>query len=137
MTEMTQREYWEEVESLAKSITEETFDSLDRETQEAIKATARSDAFDVSDTAREALQERLWETIDSHQWVIYTSYNFDVLRFSANEEYSITEFGADSILNKDRDGVNWAAMAFGALYADVRAHSAFGVLQEETEEVSE
>lgn len=129
MDEMTQREYWDEVASLAKSITGETLDSLDAETQ----AEVRENGFDAVDSAREALQERLWETIDGHQWVIYTSYNFDVLRFSDNEEYSIVEFGADSVLTEDRDGIKWAALAFGALYADVLEHSAFGVV--ETEEV--
>ena len=133
MADMTQREYWDEVESLAKSITEETFDYLDDED----KADVRENGFDANDNAREALHERLWETIDGHQWIIYTSYNFDVLRFSDNEEYAIVNFGAESVLTEDKDGIKWAALAFGALYADVQEHSAFGVLQEETEEVGE
>ena len=130
---MTQREYWEEVESLAKSITEETLDSLDAETQ----AKVREQGFDAVDSASEVLQERLWETIDGHQWIIYTAYNFDVLRFSDNEDYSITEFGADSILTDDRDGIRWGALAFGALYADVQEHSAFGVVQEDAKDAEE
>lgn len=120
--DMTRSEYWAEVASLAKSITEETFADLDEDTQAEVRE-ADGDLNEV-DEAREALSERLWETIDGHQWIIYTSYNFDVLRFSDNESYSIDNFGADSIVADGR--IKWEALAFGALYADVQEHSDFG-----------
>ena len=55
MEDITRHEYWTEVASIAKTVTEE----------------ARADADDIID--------RLHETIDSHQWVIYTFYNMQVL----------------------------------------------------------
>ncbi len=56
--------------------------------------------------------------------VIYTAYNFDVLRFSDNDGYAIENWGAESAV---KDGVlNTAGLAFGALYADVLEHSDFG-----------
>ena len=110
---MDQREYWSEVASLAASITEETWDSMDPKP-------------DTIDDMQEELHERLWETIDGHQWIIYTAYNYDVLRFSENDGYSVENFGAESVI---RDGaLNTAALAFGALYADVLEHSDFGVI---------
>lgn len=94
--EMTQGDYWREVRSIVDSLLEES----------------HSDGED-----REGLETRLWETIDGHQWVIYTAYNFDVMKHSPNDGYSAENFGADSIV---KDGaLDTAAIAFGALYADV------------------
>ena len=105
--EMTNREYWAEVSSLAESIQEETRDDMDG-------------VFDCDwtrDEYEEALRERLHETIDGHQWVIYTAYNYEVLRHSDNDGYMVEEFGADNLAP---DGVlNTNALAFWALYADV------------------
>ena len=122
MTEdMSRGEYWEEVSSLAKSITEECLDNFDAKTQTEIQ-----EDNDHSDF-REALDERTWETIDGHQWVIYTAYNFDIMRFSDNDGYSAENFGAEAIV---KDGqLNTAAIAFGALYADVIEHSAYGLVE--------
>lgn len=128
-------EYWGEVASLARSITDEAFDYLDDEDKAEVLA-ADGD-LNSSDNAREALDERLWETIDGHQWVIYTAYNFDVLRHSANTDYAVENWGVESIV--DETGLKWAALAFGALYADVRDHvdfgsiSAFGPISSELE----
>jgi hypothetical protein len=87
-------------------------------------AAVRSIAEELFEEARErktdhdAVEERLWETVDGHEWVIYTRHNYDVLRHSANSDYAYDNWGADSIVSSET-GVNWAAMAFGALYADV------------------
>ena len=97
MSEMTQGDYWREVASIAETVAEESHaDGLDRDD----------------------LDERLWETIDGHQWVIYTAYNFDILRHSPNDDYYGTNFGAEGIATDA--GMNWSALAFGALYADVQ-----------------
>lgn len=124
--DMSRREYWEEVASLAKSITEECLEGFDAEIQAEIREDNDHGGF------REALNERTWETIDGHQWVIYTAYNFDIMRFSDNTGYSAENFGVESIV-KDGD-LNTAAIAFGALYADVIEHSDYGLLVEEEEE---
>jgi hypothetical protein len=50
------REYWKEVEEIARDCAERARDE-DRE-----------------------LSEVVWETVDSHQWVIYNAYHYDVLR---------------------------------------------------------
>ena len=121
--DMTRTEYWKEVASLAESITEETLDEFDSETQAEIREDNDHNEF------RDSLTERLHETIDSHQWVIFTAYNFDVMKFSPNDDYSVVNFGAESIV--DETGLNTAVIAYGALCADVQEHSAFGVVEEE------
>lgn len=98
--EITYSEYWTEIAELAKSITEE----------------ARNEDREIS--------EALHETIDSHEWVIYTARAMRVLCISNNDGYSAENFGVDSVV---KDGVmQWSAMAFGAMYADVTEHSDFG-----------
>ena len=105
-TEMNYGEYWREVASLAETITAE----------------AAADGDDLHD--------RLHETIDGHEWVIYTYRNHEVLRFSENDEYALVEG-----LYEPQAGepLNWAAMAYGALYADVMSHEAFGALRSDSE----
>ncbi len=56
MDAITQKDYWEEIESLAKQCIEEAKEQ-DRE-----------------------LSEVIWETCDGHQWVIYTAYHHQVLQ---------------------------------------------------------
>ena len=98
MSDISYREYWDEVRSLAAQCVEE--------------AKEQCDPCEDSD-----IHDRVWETCDGHQWVIYTAYNFDVLKHSENDGYSVDSFGADSIVE---DGnIRWCALAFGALYADV------------------
>ncbi len=76
----------------------------------------------VDETFQEAREhqtipiEHLHETIDGHQWVIYTAYAFDVLKHSDNGDYSAEQFGAESLV---KDGqTNWAVMVYGAMYGD-------------------
>ena len=121
--EMTQRDYWNEVTSIAESVTSETFDEFDKGTQREIMEDNQLDEF------REMLQERLHETIDGHQWIIYTSYNYDVMRFSDNEGAAIEDMGSD-VLVKD-GSLNTALIAYCALEADVVNHGAFGMIEEE------
>ena len=122
MSEMTSHEYWKEVSDLASGITQECFDEFPEDQQAEIREDNDNDAF------REALYERLHETIDGHQWVIYTAYNFDILRHSPNNDYSVVNFGAEGVANEA--GMNWGYLAYGALYADVQEHSSFGVVEE-------
>lgn len=97
--EITYRDYWTEVAGLAKQITEEAKE-YDR------------DIFDV-----------LHETIDGHNWVIYTCKAQSIISHSSNDNYSVENFGVESIL--DERSLNWSAIAFGCLYGDVSEHSEF------------
>lgn len=100
--DMTRSEYWAEVRSLAQSIREDAIERWDN---------GNGDDWD------EALSEAMYEAVDGHQWVIYTAYNFDVLRFSENEGYSVENFGIETVVS---DGaIHWAMLAYGALYGDV------------------
>ena len=63
------REYYDEIASLAADIVKEA--EGDRET-----------AFD-----------RAHETVDGHQWIIYTRYNAQVLDHSSNESAHFDNFG--------------------------------------------
>lgn len=95
---MNQREYYAETRSIAEGIIEEA--------QDAGKI----------DHAR--VDDLLWEFVNDHEWVIYTHFNHEVLRHSANDGYAFEEFGADFCFDPET-GVKWAALAFWALHADV------------------
>lgn len=93
---ITYRAYWTEVDSIVTNILEE------------------SREYKVS---YDDVQERVWEDVDGHQWVIYTRYHYEVLGHSENDGYTVENFGADSAV---KDGqLDTAALAFGALYGDV------------------
>ena len=99
MKRIDYRDYWTEVAELAKSITAE----------------AREHDREIGDV--------LHETIDGHEWVIYTYMAQQVLVHSPNDGYAVEEFGIDAVI---QDGsLNWSALAFGAMYADVSEHSDF------------
>lgn len=102
---ITDQEYWAEINAIVESIAEE----YTPETQE--------DAHNA-----------LWEVIDGHQWVIYTSHNFEVLARSHNAAYAVENWGIESAI---KDGeMHWAGLAFGALYGDVIESSAWDQLME-------
>jgi hypothetical protein len=107
---ITHEEYWTEIESLAKAVSEE----------------ARKGRRDIRDA--------LHETIDGHGWVIYLAYHFDVLRHSPNEDAYFDEMGTgfpDAACLSDITTL----CVFYALMADVQQHSAF--TEEEDEEPEE
>jgi hypothetical protein len=87
------------------------------EEADGIARTSLAEGNSESD-AEEARETWLHETIDGHQWVIYTYYNFFVLAHSENDSAFTDEFGTEGVV---RDGnINWAALAYMALLADVR-----------------
>lgn len=106
--QITSAQYWNEVDSLAKTIAEEAMQQSDND---------RSDAEELINDSI------LHETIDGHQWIIYYAYNLDVYHHSDNSNYLIDNFGneeAGTILQeKGLDGLH-QALAFLALYADVQ-----------------
>ena len=96
---MTEKEYWDEIKSLAESVTEE-----------------------AKEYSRE-LSEVLWETIDGHEWVIYTARNFEVLAISPSDGAYIENFGPEGIV---KDGVlNTAILTYAAMEQDIQNHYAF------------
>tara|TARA_R100000458_G_scaffold115_1_gene74 strand:+ start:356 stop:736 length:381 start_codon:yes stop_codon:yes gene_type:complete len=106
MSTYTSSEYRTDCRELAESIFEECIEA---------------DLEATPDELREALQESLWESVDSHESVIYTWRAQLVVAHSPNDDYALTEFGPESVLLDD-GGVNWSAMAHGAMYADVSEH---------------
>jgi len=104
--DITHREYWDEVESLAT---------------ECVRLSQENDS-DLSD--------EIHEMVDGHQWVIYTAYNYDVLKRTE----------ADSEIEEHLEGETidgWHAMlakaAYFGLAGDVGTRAAT-MLEEESEE---
>lgn len=108
MTDITRTSYNEEIRSIADELVKEAMEQCDNDREDA----------------EEAINDRmLHETIDGHQWVIYTAYNMDVLRHSDSSDAYTDNFGtedAGSVL-KERgiDGLH-AVMAYCAMEQDVR-----------------
>lgn len=113
MSNITQAQYWSEVNSLATSIVSEAAGQAGCNT---------ADTFD-RDSIYETIHDTvLHETIDGHQWVIYYAYNLDVLQHSDNDDYMIDNIGiepAGQVLKENGLSGLHAALAFWALYADV------------------
>lgn len=66
---------------------------------------------------REALIERIHETADGSQMVIYTGQAMDVLRYSDNDGAYGDNYGSEGMVS---DGsINWSALAYAALEADI------------------
>ncbi len=66
----------------------------------------------------EAVDTYLHETIDGHQWVIYTWRSQMVALVSDNSDAFVDQFGTEGLV---KDGaINWAGMAYCALEQDVR-----------------
>ena len=105
---MNNQEYWNEVNEIADIIACESMQECDNDREQAEEL--------INDS-------RLHETIDGHQWVIYYSYNLDVIKHSDNADYMQDNFGAEciaaSLESGGIDGLH-TAMAFWALYADVQ-----------------
>ena len=104
---MNYHEYWTEINSLADSIACEAMQDNDSDID-----AARDDIWD----------SRLHETIDGHQWVIYYSYNLDVIAHSDNDDYMVDNFGSEALEHSLKegglDGLHMA-IAFWCMYADV------------------
>ncbi len=90
-------EYYAEVRSLAEDV------------QAQVKAGQLKDS--------EAVTEYLYETIDGHQWVIYTWRSQMVVLVSDNSDALVDSQGAEGLV---KDGnINWGAIAYYALEQDV------------------
>ena len=65
------------------------------------------------------VQDVLCETIDGHEWVIYTHQNHGVLQHGNAEAY--TENYDSEMPMTDGGEINWALLAYAALESDVQA----------------
>lgn len=108
MSDITYRDYWEQINAIAEELATTAI-----EANEGDKDAALDQINDYM----------LHETIDGHQWVIYNSYNADVMRHSENEDYYIDNFGGDdaAYVLKERglSGLH-NVIAFWCMYADVQ-----------------
>ncbi len=117
---MNNQEYWKEINAIAENMVSEVMDEQDND----------------KDAAEEEINDsRLHETIDGHQWVIYYSYNLDVIKHSNNDDYYNDNFGAESLaasLEQGGLGTLHCHIAFWCMYADVQEalESAFEEYQE-------
>lgn len=101
MSDITEREYFEQVQDVAD------------ECLERAKKRYTDDGQDMS----EAFDEILHEIIDGHEWIIYTWKARQILMISPNESACVDDFGAESVV---RDGrIHWEGMAFCAMHRDV------------------
>lgn len=106
MPEMNNRaEYWESVRSYAEGILEE----LEIKTLEDFAA--REDSGEISD--------RVWETVDNSQWIIYYSYNMTVLDASDNPD-AFDDAGIELDVSKGWRHI-LTQVAFFAMEHDIRA----------------
>ena len=104
--ELTYTKYWTEIKSIAKCLVEESMADNDNDKEQAEE--------DINDS-------RLHETIDGHQWIIYTAYNLDVIKHSNNQGYMSDYFGDEALEEALKTGLNslHCAIAFWCMYADV------------------
>ncbi len=119
MSELTHNEYWTEIEFIAETLVDKAMEDAKQDYD------GNNPDFDeLKAVAEESINDhRLHETIDGHQWVIYNSYNLDVIRLSDNEDYYNDNFGADSLAaSLEQGGLSTlhCHIAFWCMYADVQ-----------------
>lgn len=110
---ITNHEYWKEVSATAETVVETAFDNLQ---YDGIESPTAEQVYDS------IFDGVLHETIDSHQWVIYTAYHLPVLQHTDNAEYMVDNFGGDSVEHAVKEsGITGLhqSLAYWALYADV------------------
>ena len=107
-------DYWVEVRSIAATIAEEAV--------EQAKDKPDLEQDELKEAAEDIINDTLLhETIDGHEWIIYTAYHLPILQWTDNADYMVDNLGgADDVLKSSGvDGLH-LAMAFWALYADVQ-----------------
>ena len=107
-------DYWKEIREIASDLIKDIRDE--------------NPAFNDDDLLDEC-HDRLYEIIDSHQWVIYYGNNLSVLEHSDNREFMVEHFGVDDVAQVLKEkGINGlhSALAYWAMFADTLDQ--FGVL---------
>lgn len=106
MNNITEHEYWKEIDSLAGDIVAELRDELADDDEE----------IDASDA-----YERVQEMVDGHEWIIYCAYNLDVINHSDNPdawEDLGTDYAGQIIRDQGLDALH-AYIACLAMQADL------------------
>ena len=118
MTDLnTQYDYNKEVNSIAEDLVNDAMFTAKDENEDM--------EFDeLKEIAEELINDtELHQTIDSHQWIIYTAYALPVIQYSPNDDYLIDNFGneeASFILANSGLNALHTAIAFWCMYADVQ-----------------
>jgi hypothetical protein len=110
---LTNKEYWVEVNATAETVVETAFDILQ---YDGIESPTIKQVYDT------IFDSVLHETVDAHQWVIYTAYHLPILQHTDNAEYMVDNFGGDYVEHAVKEsgvGGLHQAMAYWALYADI------------------
>lgn len=105
---ISSKDYYSEVNELAQTIFDEVMQENDNDV-----ALCEDDGL---------FYDRLHETIDGHQWIIYNHYNLQVLRHASNPEEMIDQMGAEAAGESLKEGglsTLHTHLAFWALQADV------------------
>lgn len=100
MARETETDYFDSVQSIVDDI----LSDLDVKTQEQFED-KRSD-----------VEERIWQDVDSSAWIIYTSDNLDVLRYTNNKD-AYSDHGIELNTSDGFDGIA-QQVAFMAMYQD-------------------
>ncbi len=100
---ITEKEYWQEVRSLAISILDDAWEQHPSE--------------DDQREREEFMSDRLHEDVDGHQWIIYTHYNVQVLHCAHNPEAYWDQMGEAP--QAENYGQLMAVLAYSALQEDV------------------
>ncbi len=107
---MNNTEYWQEVGN--------TTDNIFSEAQDYCKENGLdpTDTDELQDYINDSL---LHETIDGHEYIIYTANHLPILQISSNSDYMADNIGGlESSLNRGLDTLH-CSLAFWAFYADV------------------
>ena len=91
--QLTERQYENEVKYIAREIMDECDNHEDR-------------------------HDRLFETVDRHEWMTYSRYHLDILRHSNNSSAYFEDYGP---LKAESAAQAFEKMAFAAFHADVSA----------------
>ena len=105
---ISSQDYFIEINELAKSVFEDVMQEHEQDMH----------------SAEDHFYDRLHETIDGHEWVIYSHYNLQVLQNASNPEAMIDELGAESAGHSlEEGGLSTLHMhlAFWALKEDVNS----------------
>lgn len=112
---ITRNEYIEEIEGIAANIACEAVQSVKVDNPDI-------EQDEIKESAQELINDSLLhETIDGHEWIIYTAYHLPILQYSPNDDYMVENLGgAEEVLKQSGIGGLHQALAFWAMYADVQ-----------------
>ena len=129
MSNLTNQQYWNEVNSTANYVITLAIESLQYDNEEVT-------SDDVMDRINDYI---LHEQIDSHQYAIYYAYHLPILQYSDNAEYMVDNFDSDCVVETLKQGLDslHAALAFWAFYADVMDNISENDIEDQIDELGQ